>query len=234
MKTMIKVLPIITASTALIAVGVLTAVQPAHAASMAYTRSADFFAALGATDYLPTTETYEGEAINTLISSGDSLNDLTYTFPTDLQGRIDNLYNSIDMAGLAAQRANSSRNFFEPGESFSVAFPQAAYAIAIFFNIHPSPASSLYINTSSGDATTGGAYDQSTFYFAGLISDTPFTTATIGAFSNASGGFTVDNLTYAAAPNAIPTPAVLPGVIGLGLGLLRQRKSRGLKPIQEA
>jgi hypothetical protein len=165
---MIKVLPIITASTALIAVGVLTTIQPAHAASMTYTSSAEFFAALGATSYLSTTETYEGSAVNTLIPSDNSLNGITYTFPTDVQGQINNVYNSIGSASLAAQRTDPLRNFFQPGESFSVAFPQAAYAIGIFFNVRSSPASSLFINTSSGNATTGGAnYDNRPFILPG-------------------------------------------------------------------
>ncbi len=223
MKTLMKALPIATASTALMAFGALTAVQPAHAATVSYTSSSAFFTALGVSSYLPTTETYDGTTINTLIPSGSSLNGVTYTFSTGLQGRIDNQFNRIGTAGLAAQRENSSSNFFLPGESFSVVFPQATYAVGIFFNIFPSPVASLFINTPSGNATTGGAsYDQSTLYFAGLISDTPFTTATIGSLSNAASGFNVDHLTYAA---PIPTPAMLPGLIGLSVGVLRKRKA---------
>jgi hypothetical protein len=58
-------------------------------------------------------------------------------------------------------------------------------------------------------------------------------TATIGALTSVSSGFNVDNLTYATAPTAVPTPAILPGLIGLGLGMLRKRKAGGLEPVQQ-
>ncbi len=46
----------------------------------------------------------------------------------------------------------------------------------------------------------------------------------VGDFTNTS-ALQLRNFRYTALPTAIPTPALLPGLVGLGLGLLRKRKS---------
>ena len=87
-----------------------------------------------------------------------------------------------------------------------MAFTVPVFAVGIFFNVAISPDDSLFIKTPDGTATTGGpTYDQGTLYFSGLISDTPFTTATFGGDSDIGSGFTVDNLTFA--PTAVPEPS---------------------------
>jgi hypothetical protein len=232
MSASIKAKSMAAVSAASLTLGVLSLAHPASAATMSYTSSRAFFNALGAKSYIQKTETYEGSPANTLIASGSSFNGIVYNFPGNVQGRIDgNNFNRFDNFSLAAARTGDPESFFFQGESLSVTFPQAVHAIGAFFNAQPSPTGSLFINTPSGSASTGGVdnggngtYDTSTFYFAGLISDTPFTTATIGASANAGSGFNIDNLTYAAASQAIPTPAMLPGLVGLGLGLWRKRK----------
>ncbi len=52
--------------------------------------------------------------------------------------------------------------------------------------------------TPVGTASTGGStYDFDSFFFAGLISDTPFSSTTIGSGVLPNGSaFNLDNLTY--------------------------------------
>lgn len=188
-----------------------------------YTHSADFFTALGATPFI--TETYETLDWDTIIPSGTTLHGITYNgFPTDSSGgRIDHIYDSLGDAGLGLARLPD--DFFRQGESFSVTFPWPVTAVSIFFNALPTIGDDdLYIFTPVGTAGTGGLaanYDVRTLFFAGLISDTPFTTATFGSKSAPDGSpFTVDNLTYTPVPGTL----LLLGSGLAGLGLWRGRK----------
>ncbi|MDX1961927.1 MAG: hypothetical protein SFX18_02160 [Pirellulales bacterium] len=194
----------------------------AVAATSTYTSSADFFTALGATPFV--TETYESYPINSTIPAGTLLNGINYdSFPIGADGRVDNNYNRLGDASLALQRGLNSFAFFFPGESFSVTFENPVYGVGIFFNVVESPVDSLFINTPVGNALTGGAtYDQGTLYFAGLISDTPFSSVTIGGDATIGSGYNVDNLTYVT--NPIPEPSawmVTAGLLGLACWVRR-------------
>jgi len=191
------------------------------AAQTTYTSSAAFTAALGGAP--TTTEGYETPPPNTLISNGTTLDGLTYSgLPVGVQGRIDNTYFNFGSQSLAASRpSNPIANFFRGGESFTVTFAAPMTAVGIFFNANNSAASvngDFFIQTPVGTANTGAAYDQTTFYFAGLISNTPFTTATFGSSSanNGANVFNADNLTYR--PSA-PVPEAST-TVSLGLLLL--------------
>lgn len=210
------------------------------AAQTTYTSSAAFTAALGGAP--TTTEGYETPPLNTLISNGTTLDGLTYSgLPVGVQGRIDSIYNKFGGQSLAASRAsNTTTSFFFGGDSLTVTFASPVTAVGIFFNANTSTASTngdFFIQTPVGTANTGAAYDQSTFYFAGLISNTAFTTATFGSSTARNGAitFNVDNLTYRiSAPAAVPepSPALTFAVAGLGLGGLvlaaRRKKARAV------
>ncbi len=205
---------------ALATLGLLALSLPAGAQTT-YTSSAAFFAALGSAPF--TTEGYEGPAVNSLINNGGTLDGLTYSaFPTGTQGRIDNNYNKFDNQSLALQRGTDNTSFFFGGDSFTVTFPTPVKAVAVFFNANHTTNSSngdFFIQTSAGTANTGLAYDQSTFYFAGLISNTAFTTATIGSSSAGPNVFNADNLTYS--PAAVPEASTTVSfglLLALGLG----------------
>jgi hypothetical protein len=207
-----------------VAVGfiLLAASTGANAAVITYTNSTSFFNALGSNPFF--TETYEGLPVNSTIADGTTINGITYTtFPAGTDGRIDNLYNRIGNQSLALQRGADATAFFLSGDSMTVNFASFENAVGIFFNANPSPVGSLTISTSEGVAGSGAAYDFSTLYFVGLISDTPFSSATIGGGANAS-VFNLDNLTVA----AIPEPVTL-SVFGVGLAgaaALRRRKKK--------
>lgn len=197
----------------------------ASAAVTAYTSSADFLAALSG---VPTvTEDYESYPLDSTIAPGATLNGVVYlSFPGAEIGRIDDNYNRIGDQSLASTPALG----FFPSDSFlEVGFTSPIYALGIFFNIGVSDPYTMGIITPVGVAGTGGAYDQSTLYFAGLISDTPFDIARIGTGPDVTSGFNLDNLTYAVA-SPVPDQTGLAGTIALaGLVLAGHfRKRLGL------
>jgi hypothetical protein len=183
---------------------VVASVAGANAATITYTNSAAFFAALGATPF--TTETYEGLPVNSIIPPGATVNGITYTsFPAGTSGRIDTFFNSIGDLSLAL---TGSQSFFLPGQSIDVSFAPTT-AIGIFFNVSISPPNSLFIETAVGTAASGPAYDDPfSLYFVGLISDSPFSSARIGATTSAVSGYNLDNLTRATGTTtSVPDPA---------------------------
>lgn len=197
----------------------------ARAATITYTSSAAFFAALGASP--STTETYEGLLLNSIITDGSTVNGITYnSFPAGTDGRIDSVYNNIGNQGLALQRGADATAFFVAGDFMTVTFPFAVNAVGIFFNAFPGPLNSLQIQTTAGNAGNGPVWDQETLFFVGLISDTSFNSATIGGIVG-SQPFTLDNLTYAQV-QAVPDPASTMLLLCTGLiGLAAAHRRRG-------
>jgi hypothetical protein len=217
-------LPILTVGSAVFA-GILLNAPSAQALTFTtYTDSTQFAEALGSAP--ATVEGYEGVAVNTVIRSGDTLNGLTYNFDVAGRGgRIDDVYTRLDDASLAVERDGDPEtpDFFFDGESVRINFPVPVYAVGMFFNSQVAPIDSYFAATPVGTAFTGGTtFDVGNFYFAGLISDQPFTVASFGARGSQS-GFTMDNLTYSSA-TPVPTPALLPGLIAMGFGALSQRR----------
>ena len=206
----------------------------AQATEITFTRSAPFFAAIGASPSF--TEGYEGLAINTILPTGTVLNGITYTFPATVSGRIDNLFNFIGTRDLAASRPGLELNgFFFPGDSIGLSFAAPVFGVGIFINAGPTAAvGDYFISTPVGTVGTGGPatnYDMSTFFFAGILSDTPFTTATIGSLPvGPTTGHNVDNLTIVlAVPQGLvpePAGALLAGAGALGLAGYAWRRRR--------
>lgn len=205
---------------------VLASAAGANAATINYTDSAAFFAALGATSF--TTETYEGLALNSTISAGATVNDVTYvSFPAGTSGRIASNYAAIGVQSLALTGSPNVSDFFLPGQSIDVSFAPTT-AIGIFFNSFETPTGSLFIRTEAGDsAGNGAAYDLARFYFVGLISDSPFSSATIGATSGALSPYNLDNLTRATGTTtSVPDPASTMFLLGSALLAMRMGARR--------
>jgi hypothetical protein len=201
----------------------------ASATTMTFTSSAAFNLALGGSPV--TIEGWDTYALNSTIANGSTLNGVTYNaFPGGTLGRIDNQFNHFGTQSLALRRAsdpNPNKSFFNPGDLLSISFAKPIYVLGIFFNANFTSAGSLGIlSTPIGTVTTGGpTYDTGTFYFAGLISTTPFTTATIGSNTKRSSSFNLDNLTFTSSvPDRLGflTPAlVLGSLCALGFRIRR-------------
>lgn len=193
----------------------------AEAAIISYTSSAAFLAAAGGS---VVTETYEGLAVGTIILDGTTVNGISYdSFPAGKDGRIDNLYNRIGTRSLAA--APPASGFFIAGESVTVSFPFAVDAVGIFFNVASSPLNTLQVQTAAGTAGNGAAYDVTTLYFVGLISDVPFASATFAGLPGIASGFNLDNLSYRA---AVPEPTGL-AFLGLGIAAIVRARARRVR-----
>jgi hypothetical protein len=91
-------------------------------------------------------------------------------------------------------------------------------AAGVFFNAGANaPTGSYFLSTGALTANNSLVYDTSTLYFVGLISDTPFSSITIGGNNNGPTGFNIDSLTHARSPNLTPE---VPGSVQAGAALL--------------
>jgi len=175
------------------------------------------------------------------------------------QGRIDNQYVAFGPTAATAQslgiwRATtvggesivnpgnpSNASYFYPGESVTISRTSSGpiFAVGAFFNGNPATtqAGDFFIQTPVGTASNalnpvnGTGQANPTMYFVGLISSTPFTSATLGFTGRqAADGGNIDNLTLtgqAVVGAAVPEPAtlaVLGGLIAVGGGLATRRR----------
>lgn len=215
------------------ALGFCVLVGDLSATSITFTSSAAFTLALAGRPVV--IEGYDTYAVNSTIANGTVLNGVRYdAFPGSSLGRIDNNYNHFGTQSLALRRKsdpNPNKSFFNPGETLAISFTAPIYALGIFFNANFTKAGSLGILTTPvGTVTTGGPlFDVGTFYFAGIISDVPFSTVTIGSNTKSSSSYNLDNLTFTHAPSlpdrlGFLTPAVVFGALcALGARVRRTR-----------
>ncbi len=152
-------------------------------------------------------EDYETFALGSLIPDGSTANGVTYQFPGGLNGLVSNEYNSFGTRSLQISRTPGF-NFFFGGDSITVDFDEPCFAVGVFINANLEVDSSddFFLQTPVGTVRTGGlVYDIPpffphtfpTFFFLGIISDVPFTTATFGSAELLV--FNIDNLVCAPA-----------------------------------
>ncbi len=184
---------------------------------LTFTSSAAFNTALNGA---PTTvSNYGTSTAGTVIAPGTTLEGITYSSFTLLgsstqSGFISNQFNSFSGLSFGADESNGAAQFFFDGDSFTADFAPS-FAIGVFFNVNAN-SGTYRIATSVGDASTGsGSYDTSTFVFAGLISTTPFTSATISSDSGGAGtaSYNIPEIVLSSA--FVPEPATIT-ITGLG------------------
>jgi hypothetical protein len=173
-----------------------------------YQRSADFIAALKGRPF--NLEDYESLPFEFVIPDGTVVNDVQYNYLGDFgifDGLVGNQYANIGLQGLYYDHdSNGMQNvndfFYNTwGEKLVVTFPRPVLAVGMHFSVVDSQVLSDYciVETRLGSATSGGGSELhdppgSNLFFAGLISNVPFTTATIYCTPEAPSGFNLDNL----------------------------------------
>jgi hypothetical protein len=215
--------------------GLITAVlfltsSPAVAGIVTYTSSSAFNTAIGSPGVA---EDYATFTAGTLINPGSTFNGITYTSfnlgALGTQGIISNQFNSFSGVSLGANQSNGAAEFFFDGNSIDISFAPTL-AIGVFFNVNAN-SGTFGVTTPAGTATTGSSvYDTSTFVFAGLVSDTPFTSAHIFSDSGGNGtaSFNIPEIILGQNAQATPEPTSI-ALTALGAGILaafsRRRKS---------
>jgi len=214
-KLMLKTLTVATVGAGLLAVGGLSS-KPAEAAALNN--------GIGLTNPANTITFNEfsfsdGTQLNNqYVSRGVTFSNL---FSTDFySGRFPNAN------GTSAVNFNGP--IFNP---ITIKFLQQQTAAAFSFVTNPgSSAFRSYLNGALVEAFNASTDISGNFYG---FSNSLFDEIRISA-GGTNGAALVDNLQYAYKPTAVPTPALLPGLIGLGVGVLRKRKAEAAKQTSEA
>jgi hypothetical protein len=203
---------------------VLICTQFASGTSISFTSSAAFLAATTITQ----TENYGTLTNGQLISSGATIDGLTYSGFVLTGGAtqldITNSFNSF--SGLSLGASHTGATFFFGGEGATITFGAPVTAFGMFFNVNQN-SGNYGFTSSSGSASTGSAaYDTSTFVFAGLTSTTPFSSISFSSTDTSLGSFNVPEVLLGSA-GAVPEPSTvgvtLGGLAMLALGALRRR-----------
>jgi hypothetical protein len=193
--------------------------QISSASVVTYTSSSAFLSAITTTQI----ENYGTLSNGQLISSGSTIHGLTYNSFNLTSGAtnliITNLFNSFSGLSLGADHTafGSDITFFFPGEGATIVFSSPVTAFGMWFNVGLN--TGLYGFTSSvGSAFTGSTvYDTPTFVFAGMASDTPFSSISFNSTDPNLGTFNVPEVVLGNSRLSAPEPATLDLVLAAGL-----------------
>lgn len=200
-------------------VGFGIGLAPAEAASI-FTNQAEFLNNVQSGSYL---ETFDSLASNSLIASPIPFSQNGFSY--SVSANPDDFYN----AGSSSDIWLSSNNATYPIVFNFTSGNVSAVGGAFFPSDRNGNLKSGSVTLALSDGTTQTLTDTNSSSFLGFIANpgSVFTSLRITAVQPADNFTwpTVNNFRVGAAATAVPTPALLPGLIGLGLGVLRKRRS---------
>jgi hypothetical protein len=200
---------------------VLLFAGPANAAIITFPNRAAFD--LGVTGEI--VETWEDNAVGTVIPDGGILDGIIYSTPGP-DATVGNLFLPLSPPNSLG---DVSDGFFSPGETISFSFPGPIIAFGISINTLAQGAGAYSATNDLGDVVLS-SFDHfpgfSTGQFVGFISDTPFSAVTIASPGDFTNGYTLDDLNFV--PVAVPGPAtlILVGAGLAGVGAASWKRSR--------
>ena len=193
-----------------------------YAATTTYSDQASFFAALPGPS---STLTFDSTANGAIVSSGDSLEGITFFYnigqpPIDMM--VTNDFLTTSGSNYLGLDDPGNYNLFIAGDTFSMTFDNPTNALGMYFvSGDPLFDNDIELVTDIGSAFTSSVVDISLAdggiaYYVGLISDTAFSSASIQFAAVAEGTFlyNVDDITTSV--SAVPIPGSI-WLFGSGL-----------------
>jgi hypothetical protein len=179
-------------------------------------------------------ETWEDNAVGTVIPDGGILDGIIYSTPGP-DAAVGNFFLPLSPPNsLGIDALDVSDGFFSPGETISFSFPGPIIAFGISINTFAPGAGAFSATNDLGDVALSSVDpfpvdpfpDVDPGQFVGFISDTPFSAVTIAA----PGGFsyTLDDLNFVPVAVVVPGPAtsILVGAGLAGVGAASWKRSR--------
>lgn len=166
-------------------------------------------------------ENWDGFPSGTLLNNGSEVNGITYNSGVGTAVVTNSFSNTTAPNGLGL----APNGFFLSTDSITFAFKHALTAFGIDINTF-SQGGSITATTSNGDSINS-LFDpfpgSPTGEFLGFFSDTEFSSITLAGVG--ANNFSLDTLRgVESSSTPIPTPALLPGLIGMGVAALRKSK----------
>lgn len=196
----------------------------AQAAIISFTNRVSFNAVLDAESSLKRVENWDSFAEGAVFPNNTTVNGITY-FSSVETAIVTNNFLPLSSPNTLGR---TPLEFFTSTDSITFGFDTPINAFGISFNTFATALGAYKITTSLGDVALSAFNPFPGFLtgqFAGLISDTPFTEATISVLNAGNEpnlSFTLDDLTFVS--TSVPEPSTTLGISILGLTLLLKRK----------